>query len=140
MSVAVGLDGWTELMVMAYRGRGDEVRSLARGRGPGELEHVSRHGYTALMIAAANGRRESTMVLLREGACPVAVDGDGETAARKAERNGHVDIAAEIRLWARRWHPEQLVQQRRELLRAADPHVYVLDVLRICADYVSPDP
>ena len=58
---------------------------------------VNNYGYTALHIAAGNGRARVADVLLQANASTTAVAKDGRTPVQYAERNGHGELAERLR-------------------------------------------
>ena len=67
----------------------DGIRRLVRSRGCAEAR--SRHGWTALMIAAQRGHRSLVKLLLAEG-CDVNAGASGYTALALAAQAGHAQI------------------------------------------------
>lgn len=56
------------------------------------VDEKNEHGATALMWAAAHGRKDMVGYLLDKGADPNAADNYGNTALIRAAEGGHVDV------------------------------------------------
>ena len=59
------------------------------------VKAVAMGGWTPLHSAAATGRHDAVMVLLRAGASTEARDGKGRTAHNLATQNGHAALLRE---------------------------------------------
>ncbi|MEI9989288.1 MAG: ankyrin repeat domain-containing protein [Rhizomicrobium sp.] len=62
----------------------------------GNPDALRKQGYTALMIAAANGFADAVDVLLEAGADRAIKQADGKTAADFAAERGHPELAARL--------------------------------------------
>ena len=81
----------TALMLAASRGHGDLVRLLIE-RGADVDRQERDAGWSALIWAAKDGRRNSVAILLSQGANPHLQDVNGRNARDWARENGHKDI------------------------------------------------
>lgn len=89
------------LLVLAKLGANLEARSPMRGTfvtdeapGPNLEAGPLPGGFTPLMLAAWNGNRAATTILLKQGVAPDAVNQAGRIARDLAQESGHEDIAA----------------------------------------------
>ena len=89
-SVAFGL---VDANLAAAMGDIEEVRSLVLAH-PERIEERTVTGMTPLMSAAASGEMEVIRYLISQAANVHAVDNQGWTALKHAERNNHREIAS----------------------------------------------
>jgi adenosylhomocysteine nucleosidase len=80
----------------AAAGRHVEICRLLIAAGA-DVNAPQRNGFRALHAAAQHGDVELLELLLSAGADPVLATDDGETPARTAEAEGHVDVARRLR-------------------------------------------
>lgn len=81
----------------AAAGRRIDKASLARLiAATGDPDIVQKQGYTALMIAAANGFGDAVEALLAAGAITSIKTPDGKTAADFARERGHAALAEKL--------------------------------------------
>lgn len=91
---AVNRPGWTPLHYAAASGD-NAIAGLLLGRGA-QIDAVSPRAsgsYTPLMMAAREGKEDTALFLLKQGADPKLKNGEGLTAAQIAARADHAALA-----------------------------------------------
>ena len=94
-TAVVDNSGYTLLMEAAWGGE-EAVVELALNQPNIDLEAMSVHGETALLVAAEEGHKQVVLQLLARGANPAVEDHRGNTMLRWAQENGWVDLAAQF--------------------------------------------
>lgn len=84
----------TPVMEAASKGLNDVMRLLIDEGA--ELDHLSKNGQTALILAVGNGQLETAKILLEAGADPNPRDELGMTAQKYAKLYGYQDLVDQI--------------------------------------------
>lgn len=84
----------TPVMEAASKGLNDVVRMLIHEGA--ELDHVSKSGQTALILAVGNGQLETAKILIEAGADPTPADELGMSAMKYAKLYGYQDLVEQI--------------------------------------------
>jgi len=91
---AVNRPGWTALHYAASAGDNDIAGLLIkRGANIDAVSPKASGSFTPLMMAAREGKEETALYLLRQGADPKLKNGEGLTAAQIAARAQHTSLA-----------------------------------------------
>ena len=79
-------------------GTNNQAAAIALIEATPDVDATQTGGWTALMLAAANGMSEAVAALLAAGADASAVNDKGDKAAAIARARGHTSVAAAIDL------------------------------------------
>lgn len=79
-------------LLYASSGNYPETVGLLLREGADANVQGTAEGFTALMMAAAEGHISVVRILLFNGASVETVDGDGDTAGKFARENGHSEV------------------------------------------------
>jgi len=85
----INKNGWTVLMMAAWRGDSKAVQALL-DKGA-DVNEKNKHGWTVLMMAAWRGDSKTVQALLDKGADVNEKDIYGTTALMMAAENGHTE-------------------------------------------------
>lgn len=117
---ACNLERETALMRAALIGDARIVHALLRAHADVNLQ--TRHGKSALIIAASTGRLEVVQLLLHAPLLEITqCDADGKTALMHAVSEGHTSIASALRVRARELTQAKVRTARAMTARAAEP-------------------
>lgn len=90
------------------------------------INQQSTQGQSALHLAAGCGHADVVDVLVRSGADLFALDFDGFTAADRADKSDHAELAVCLRRLMRRQHPDDASEQIDSV--ASERDAYAMDI------------
>jgi ankyrin repeat protein len=95
-------DGWTPLIMAAYKGHLEVVHALLEAKA--DVGHADNDGWAPFFVATCEGHLATVAFLLERGADPLKVstapcDGieAGTAPAEVAETQGHIKVSALLR-------------------------------------------